>query len=67
MIILPIACILLGCLQDVPFEEFNRVVDNPVRAVQMAMPRKKESGPYPACYIEGVFHPECPNSPYKVR
>ena len=59
MIILPIACALFGCLQDVPFDTFNRAVDNPIRAVQTAMPRKKTEQKK-ACYVEGVFYVECP-------
>jgi predicted 2-oxoglutarate/Fe(II)-dependent dioxygenase YbiX len=59
MIIFPVACILFGCLQDVPIDRINSAIDNPVRAVQTAMPRKTTK-PKMACYVEGVFYVGCP-------
>jgi hypothetical protein len=57
MIILPIACILFGCLQDVPVV----VTDNPIRYhLEQALPKRK--GEVKAsCYVEGVFYTECPS------
>lgn len=58
MIVAPIACIIFGCLQGVPIVH----TDNPVRYhLEQAFP-KREDKVKAACYVEGVFHTECPST-----
>jgi len=56
MITLVSACVLMGCLQDVPV-----VVGDPVRyyATEIFKSKEKVDRTRPACYIEGVFYETC--------
>lgn len=55
MIVPIVGCILAGCLQDVPVI----VGRDPVLYYLEQKPKKVS--PKAACYVEGVFHKECPN------
>lgn len=57
MFITPIACVLIGCLQDVPVY----IGTDPIR-YHLTKSKQTTSTPSPACYIEGVFYKSCPKT-----
>ena len=61
MFILPITCILTGCLTDVELRDFNRITDNPVQGtIEQIKKQNPVEGIKPACYIDGLFYRSCP-------
>ena len=58
MIVLFSACVLFGCMQDVPVV----ITDDPVRyRIEQVFKSQKTVDTTPkACYIDGVFHKTCP-------
>lgn len=61
MFIIPIACILTGCLSDINTRKFDKIVDDPPKALITELSRQNKSkGINPACYINGEFFKSCP-------
>jgi len=56
MITLLSACVLIGCLSDVPVIVSN----DPVRSYLVRPRKQKVDKSQYSCYIEGVFHTTCP-------
>ena len=57
MITLISACIVIGCLNDVPLIVSN----NPVRSYLTPIHKPKVDRSQFSCYIDGEFYKSCPN------
>lgn len=64
MYIVPIACVLFGCFQDIPVIVGNNGGWQPYLSIIGEQFKKEDTSSY-SCYVNGTFHSICPTPDWK--
>lgn len=71
MILAPITCILIGCLQDFPFH----TIKPSGRGIEISFPKPVVTNSLTytysgvkekSCYLDGIFYPNCKDTESKI-